>query len=89
MRVKSLNALNFRNLLEPLPELSDGINILCGENAAGKTHTLEAIFLFASGKSFRTSREKELIGNGGDFSLVSLSYSSAGYEKEMSVSYRA
>lgn len=41
-----------------------GINVLCGENAAGKTNTLEAIYLFAAGKSFRTNEESEFIQRG-------------------------
>ena len=59
MKLVSLKTQNFRNLAENPPKFSDGINVLYGDNAAGKTNTLEAIYLFATGKSFRTRSEKD------------------------------
>lgn len=40
---------------------SPHINILVGDNGEGKTNLLEAIYLLGRGKSFRASREEELI----------------------------
>jgi DNA replication and repair protein RecF len=43
---------------------SEGMNLLYGANAAGKTNVLEAVFLCALGRSHRTSRDQEMIGHG-------------------------
>lgn len=42
-------------------ECSPDFNILCGDNAAGKTSFLEALYYLSSGKSFRTSHLDSLI----------------------------
>ena len=39
----------------------DGVNLICGRNARGKTNVLEAIYAFARGKSFRAASERELV----------------------------
>ena len=56
MILKSLTAVNFRNIKNEKVYFSDGINVLYGQNAQGKTNTLEALYLFAGGRSFRTSK---------------------------------
>ena len=72
MILKTLKTQNFRNLVENPPEFHEGINVLFGDNAAGKTNTLEAIYLFATGKSFRTRNEKDFIRHGEDFARVEI-----------------
>lgn len=42
-------------------EPSPGVNILYGENAQGKTNILESIYVCATTKSHRSSKDKELI----------------------------
>lgn len=51
MLLQALEIENFRNLATQTLEFSDGVNLLCGKNAAGKTNTLECIYLFASGRA--------------------------------------
>ena len=46
--------------------------MLAGPNAIGKTNVLEAIVLLALGKSFRTSRDEEMITFEEDFGRISL-----------------
>ncbi len=58
MIITEIYTEGFRNLTGKLIA-SPGINILCGDNAQGKTNWLEAIYLLASTKSFRTSTLKE------------------------------
>lgn len=43
-----------------------GINIVCGDNASGKTTLLEAIHIIGRGRSFRFSAPKEMTRQGGD-----------------------
>lgn len=61
MYLKRIKLKNFRNYKEQEIELSDTVNIFYGDNAQGKTNILEAIYICAIGKSFRTKKEKELI----------------------------
>ena len=64
MRLISIKTSGYRNLAGEELKLSDGINLLYGNNAAGKTNTLECAYVFASGKSFRAKQESELIKKG-------------------------
>lgn len=61
MFIKKVILENFRNYKKQEIELDDGINIIYGNNAQGKTNIIEAIFLCSLGKSFRTNKDKELI----------------------------
>ncbi len=61
MKIEKLKFLNFRNieLLEIKP--CDNMNVICGENAQGKTNIIEGIWCFTGAKSFRGAKESELI----------------------------
>jgi len=60
MHLQRIEASNFRNLLGEI-EFSPGLNVVYGANAQGKSSWLEAIYLLATTKSFRTSHPKEVI----------------------------
>src|SRR5579884_1501877 len=64
MLLERLSLGSFRNYtsLEWAP--APGLNLIVGANAQGKSNLLEAIAMLATGKSFRTSRELELIRTG-------------------------
>jgi len=55
---------NYRNYEEASLELSPKLNIFIGDNAQGKTNLLESIYVTGFGKSFRTSRDKDLVRMG-------------------------
>ena len=61
MRVLSLTARSFRNLGELRFEPHEGLNVVYGENAQGKTNLLEAMWLFTGGRSFRGAKDSELV----------------------------
>ncbi len=61
MICKSIEVNNFRNIEAARVEFSEGVNLLHGDNAQGKTNLLEAIYFTALGKSFRPAKEAELI----------------------------
>lgn len=61
MRLRKLRLSQFRNYEELLLEFPRSLNIFVGENAQGKTNLLEAIYLLGVGRSYRTSRDAELI----------------------------
>lgn len=64
----SLSHMRNYSTLEFQP--SPGLNVLIGANAQGKSNLLEAISLLGTGKSFRTSREGELIASGADSATI-------------------
>ncbi|MBQ9980333.1 MAG: DNA replication/repair protein RecF [Oscillospiraceae bacterium] len=70
MRIDTLFLENYRNVKEASLTFSPGINVICGENAQGKTNILEACAYMALPKSFRTRKESELIGFGGEFTVI-------------------
>lgn len=61
MYVKTISLKNFRNLKDINIELNNGINIFFGDNAQGKTNTLESIYLCATGRSQRTRLDSQLV----------------------------
>ncbi len=61
MFIEKLALNNFRNYSEEEISFSEGINILYGDNAQGKTNILEAIYMTATTKSHRGNKDKEII----------------------------
>ena len=61
MTLDYLKVKTYRNIEEADIRFSKGVNLLLGENAQGKTNALEAIYTFARGKSFRASKDSELV----------------------------
>ena len=61
MFLKRLKLQNFRNYTQKEFSFSDGVTLVVGPNTSGKTNLLEAIYLLASGKSFRATLEQEMI----------------------------
>lgn len=74
MYIKKIKLTHFRNYDNQEITLSPKINIFYGDNAQGKTNIIESIFLCSIGKSFRTSKEKEMIEFGKDFSNIEVEY---------------
>lgn len=69
MLLESIEAHNFRNLGGEIHG-GEGLNVISGENGQGKTNWLEAIYLLATTKSFRTQRPQEAIRFGENLSVV-------------------
>lgn len=61
MIVESLKINNYRNYKQEEIELGPGINIFYGDNGQGKTNLLESVYLCATSRSHRGSKDKELI----------------------------
>lgn len=61
MIIKSLELKDYRNYDELFISFSSGTNVLYGNNAQGKTNILEAIYLSATTKSHKGSKDKEII----------------------------
>jgi DNA replication and repair protein RecF len=59
--IETLQISNFRNLQSASIEPSSRFNICYGQNGAGKTSLLEAIYYFGFGRSFRSSNSSNLV----------------------------
>lgn len=64
MVIKKLRLVNFRNYEEETFSFTDGINVLSGKNAQGKTNCAEAVFYLCTGSSLRIKHDKQLIRHG-------------------------
>ena len=74
MVIKKFIASNFRNIEECEIAFCQGVNLLYGKNAQGKTNVIEGIYLFSRGKSFRSSDDREMIGFDKDGFRISIVY---------------
>ena len=70
MRLTHLALTDHRNLAHAVLDPDPHLTVLCGPNGQGKTNLLEAIWLLTGGKSFRGSKDAELIRRGCDFSVI-------------------
>lgn len=61
MRIKSLELKNFRNYDTLSIQFDEGTNILYGDNAQGKTNVLESLYMSATTKSHKGSKDREMI----------------------------
>ncbi len=72
MYIKKIQLENYRNYKSLELELSDELNIFVGNNAQGKTNILEALFVGGFGKSFRTSKDQDLVMHDQLYAKISL-----------------
>lgn len=83
MNITRLEAVSFRNIDELIIDPCDGVNIIYGDNAQGKTNLLESIWLFTGCRSFRGSKDGELINFNSRNAKLSLDY--YGYDREQNI----
>jgi len=72
MFIEKIELNNFRNYIHLDMEFHKKVNILLGKNAQGKTNLIEAIYLSSIGKSFRTSKDAEMIKFDADYAKVKI-----------------
>lgn len=65
MKLLELSLKNFRNLLDTRIVFKNGITVLIGDNAQGKTNFLESIYFLASGKPIKSESDEEVISFAG------------------------
>ena len=85
MIVKQIKLKDFRNYDNLDLKLDRGINIFYGNNAQGKTNIIEAIFMSAIGKSFRTNKDSELIQFGKNSALIDINYENSDREGKINI----
>ncbi len=75
MKVENLELRNYRNISSSYLEPHEGVNVIFGENAQGKTNILESIWLFTACRSFRSSKDNELINFNSQKAELSMDFS--------------
>lgn len=72
MKIVSLELKNFRNYTYASVFFEDGLNVLYGENASGKTNMLESVYFSSVFSSPRTTKDKEMVQMGKDAATIKL-----------------
>jgi len=73
VRVTGLTARDFRNYERADVELGERLTVIVGPNGAGKTNLLEAVYFGCTGRSPRTSNERDLLRRGATATRVTVS----------------
>ena len=73
MQIENITLKNYRNYTEAHISPCASVTVFAGDNAQGKTNILEAVYLCCTGRSHRTTRDRELIKTGEDCAFVSVS----------------
>ncbi len=71
MYISGVELENFRNYESLALSFDPSLNLILGKNAQGKTNLLESLYIMGLGKSFRTSKDKEMIAFGKDYAKAS------------------
>ncbi len=75
MKVNSVKLNNFRNISSMELNSCEGVNVIYGKNAQGKTNILESIWLFTGCKSFRGAKDSEFLKFGEESAKIHLNFS--------------
>lgn len=88
MRVEKLTFEGFRNLHPGRWNPDEGVNILYGDNAQGKTNLLEACWLFTGGRSFRGAKDSEMVQFGAEGARLNMTFDAGRREQEAIIAIR-
>jgi DNA replication and repair protein RecF len=70
--VGAVECRGFRNLVDGVTQIGDGVVVVCGPNGAGKTNLLEGIYFGLTGRSFRAGNDRDMIRFGVEGARVEL-----------------
>ena len=88
LRLNSLLLRNFRNYQECRLHFHPKLNIICGNNAQGKTNLLEAIAYLSLGSSFREQNEEKIKRWDEDFFFLKAELCDKGGSHTLSAGYQ-
>ncbi len=71
MVIKKLTLHNFRNYEDEAFSFDEGLNVLTGKNAQGKTNCAEAVYYLCTGSSLRIRHDRQLIRHGESCASIS------------------
>jgi DNA replication and repair protein RecF len=87
VQVLSLILRDFRCYHDARIELGEGLTVVTGPNGAGKTNLLEGLYFGATGRSCRTSNEREVVRFGADAARAVLTGQAEDGVHELSVGF--
>ena len=70
MRVLEIQTENYRNLEITEQSFCDGVNFIYGQNAQGKTNLIESIWMLTGARSFRGTKDADLVRFGESFASI-------------------
>jgi len=83
MIVKEVYLDGFRNYNGVTARFEDGVNVIVGRNAQGKTNLIEAVYYLAAVRSFRPGSDKDLISFGCEAAYIRADVVSGGREQTL------
>ncbi len=87
MRIAGLSLRNFRSYAVADVTLGPGVNVITGRNGAGKTNLLDALYFGCTGRSARTTNERELVHFGEQVVYVEVTTEAADGPHELRVGF--
>jgi DNA replication and repair protein RecF len=87
MRVSAVSLRDFRGYQDARAALGEGLTVVCGPNGAGKTNLLEAVYFGCTGRSCRTSNEREVVRFGAAAARVVIDADGEDGPHELSVGF--
>ncbi len=87
MRVVRISLRDFRSYGEASAPLGDGLTVITGANGAGKTNLIEALYFGCTGRSCRTTNEREVVRFGQSSARVVVDAESEAGAHELSVGF--
>lgn len=85
MYIEKIFLENYRNYEKLETEFDKRVNLILGENAQGKTNLIESIYMASFGKSFRTSKDREVILFEKDHCRIKVDYFKYGDEGSVEI----
>ena len=85
MYLEKISLLNFKNIAQEELSFCPGINCLVGDNGAGKTNVVDAVYYLSMCKTSLQMTDGQSIRHGADFFLVEGRYSSDAGRREQVV----
>jgi DNA replication and repair protein RecF len=88
LQIAIAHVRSFRNLAHVDAEFGQRFNVISGDNGQGKTNLLEALYVLATSKSFRTGKPGDLVAFGGELASVRATVVEAEASRVQSVGVR-
>lgn len=89
MKINRIILENFRNYKLLELDFNESRNIIVGENAQGKTNLIEAIYLAAFARSFRTNNAGDMVRFGKTTGRVNVDITSEEIDKNLNITLRS
>jgi DNA replication and repair protein RecF len=87
VHISTLSLRNFRSYEEMRFTWDDGVNVIYGDNARGKTNLLEALYFLVIGRSFRVQAVKNLIRDGADAFYLQATFQKYGVDQKVAAGF--